>query len=59
MADLPVGLNFQDHPASFLIYEVNDNIPQFDVEIRDNRNILHYMNGRKGKVVQTYNWHKK
>lgn len=51
VADLPVGLNLQDHPRSYLIYQVDNSLPTFDDEITNEKNIKDYIAKRVGKKV--------
>lgn len=51
VADLPVGLNLQDHPRTYLIYQVDNNLPTFDDEITSEKNIRDYITKRVGKKV--------
>ncbi|XP_054715398.1 glucose dehydrogenase [FAD, quinone]-like [Uloborus diversus] len=51
VADLPVGFNLQDHPFSFLAYEVKSTLKRFVDELGDDKNILQYIYNRTGPLT--------
>ncbi|XP_054709898.1 glucose dehydrogenase [FAD, quinone]-like [Uloborus diversus] len=58
VADLPVGLNLQDHIAGILNYVLKDeNIEPIDKRLLDKENIETYINTRIGPLVSTTGIH--
>lgn len=53
VADLPVGLTFQDHCAAFVNFVVNAPVPPLPEKIADPRNIKLYANEKIGPLAST------
>ncbi|XP_054716422.1 glucose dehydrogenase [FAD, quinone]-like [Uloborus diversus] len=51
IADLPVGLNMQDHIVSFLGYELDDSLRRLQQSTEDDQNISNYINKREGPLT--------
>ncbi|XP_054715396.1 glucose dehydrogenase [FAD, quinone]-like [Uloborus diversus] len=51
VADLPVGLNLQSHVITFMGYEVDESIKNFEEEIKEEKNILDYIYNRTGPLT--------
>lgn len=52
IADLPVGLNMQDHPGAPVFFVFNRDIPKVTQKITDPANVAEYIHNRTGKSLE-------
>ena len=52
IADLPVGLNMQDHPGAPTFFVFNRDIPRVTQKITNPAYIAEYIHNRTGKLLE-------
>ncbi|KAG8184964.1 hypothetical protein JTE90_020011 [Oedothorax gibbosus] len=53
VANLPVGKNFVDHIGSYLAFQLDPKIPNFNQKIVDPKNVQEYIDKRTGFLAET------
>lgn len=54
VADLPVGLNLQDHYGNFAAFELDKAIPPISAKLTNSTNILDYIQKKTGPLTSTW-----
>lgn len=57
IAELPVGLNLQDHCGGFIPFLFGPQVPRFTDKLLNPANTMQYIQNRTGNFIGIFNYH--